>query len=170
MSSTGIRQILLFILLVFLQVGLFDKIHLFGYATPLLYVYFIIKLPAEMNRNLVLLLSALTGLCVDLFSYTLGLNMLACVVVGFMRHYFLSLFAPRDIFESYIPSFNSFGKGLFFRYAVFIVFLHQIILFVTESLSLFDPLILTFRIVGSFTLTMFLIFIFESVNLRGLKK
>jgi rod shape-determining protein MreD len=170
MSSSGIRQILLFILLVFLQVWLFNRIHLWGYATPLLYIYFILKLPGDMNRNLVMILSALIGLCVDLFEYTLGLNMLACVVIGFMRYYFLKLFAPRDIFESLIPSFNSFGQSLFLRYAVAMTFLFLVILVVVESLSLFDPLTLTFRIAGSFILTMLLIYAFESINSGVLRK
>jgi rod shape-determining protein MreD len=165
MSSTSVKQIGLFILLVFLQVVLFDKIHLFGYATPLLYVYFILKLPADMNRNWIMILSALMGLCIDLFNYTLGLNMLACVVAGFMRYYSLKLFAPRDIFTTYIPSFATFGKWLFIRYAGLVVLLHQFVLFVVESLSLFDPLLLLYRIVGSFILTMFLIFSFERISL-----
>jgi hypothetical protein len=123
-----------------------------------------------MNRNLVIILSALIGLCVDLFEYTLGLNMLACVIVGFVRYYFLKLFAPRDIFESLIPSFNSFGQALFLRYAVAMTFLFLVILFVIESLSLFDPLTLTFRIIGSFILTMLLIYAFESINSGVLRK
>jgi rod shape-determining protein MreD len=170
MSSSGIRQILLFILLVFLQVWLFNRIHLWGYATPLLYIYFILKLPGDMNRNLVMILSALIGLCVDLFEYTLGLNMLTCVIVGFVRYYFLKLFTPRDIFGSFIPSFTSFGQSLFLRYAVAMTFLFLVILFIVESLSLFDPLTLTFRIAGSFILTMLLIYAFESINLGVLRK
>jgi rod shape-determining protein MreD len=170
MSSSGIKQVLLFILLVFLQVWLFNKIHLFGYATPLFYVYFIIKLPGDMNRNIVVILSALIGLCVDLFEYTLGLNMMTCVIIGFVRYYFLKLFAPRDIFESFIPSFNSFGQALFLRYAGAMTFLFLMILFIIESLSLFDPLVLIFRITGSFILTMLLIFAFESINLGVSKK
>jgi rod shape-determining protein MreD len=170
MSSSGIGRIFLFILLVFLQVWLFDKIHLFGYVMPLLYIYFIIKLPGDMNPNVVLLLSALMGLSVDLFEYTLGLNMLACVVAGFLRCYLLNMLVPRDIFESFIPSFDSMGAAVFFRYAFLMTLFHQIILFTTESLSLFDPLSLIFRVAGSVILTMFLIFAFESINFGVSKK
>ncbi|GHS97155.1 rod shape-determining protein MreD [Bacteroidia bacterium] len=170
MSSSGIGRIFLFILLVFLQVWLFDKIHLFGYVTPLLYIYFIIKLPGGMNQNVVLLLSALIGLSVDLFEYTLGLNMLACVITGFMRCYLLNLYAPRDIFESYAPSFGSFGAAVFLRYAFLMTLIHHLVLFMTESLTLFDPVSLIFRILGSVILTMFLIFALESINFGVSKK
>ena len=165
MSNLWIRQTLLFILLVFLQVWLFNKIHLFGFITPLLYIYFIIKLPVNMNRNWVLVLSALMGLTIDLFSFTLGVNMLASIVIAFLRFYFLKLFAPRDVFESDVPSFSTFGRALFFRYAFLMTLLHQIILFTTESFSLFDPLSLILRVIGSTILTMLLVYAFECIKI-----
>ena len=170
MSNFWVRQILLFILLVFLQVMLFNKIHLFGFATPLLYIYFAIKLPIDMSRNAVVALAALMGLLIDIFSYTLGLNMLAMTVMGFSRFYLLKLFGPRDVFEANVPSFSTFGKPLFLRYTASMTLCHHIILFTTESLSLFDPLMLLLRIVGSFILTMILIFAFEIINFDFLKK
>jgi rod shape-determining protein MreD len=169
MSPTWIRQTVLFILLVLLQVWLFNKIHIAGFATPLVYIYFIIKLPIEMNRNLVLLLSALLGLTIDMLTFTLGLNMLAAVTTGFLRTYILKLFAPRNIFESFSPSFASFGKAMFSRYAGVMILLHQIVLFATESFSLFDPLQLILRIGGSSLLTIFLVYIFEKLRYGQIK-
>jgi rod shape-determining protein MreD len=156
-------------MLVFLQVWLFNKIHIEGVATPLLYVYFIVKLPVDANRNLTLVLSALLGLTIDMFSFTLGMNMLASVVIGFLRSYFLKLFAPRDIFESYMPSFSAFGKAMFMRYASLMILMHQFVLFMVESLSFFDALHLFLRIAGSFTITALLVFAFESIKFEKFK-
>ncbi|MDR1436609.1 MAG: rod shape-determining protein MreD [Candidatus Symbiothrix sp.] len=164
MSNSWVRLLLLFILLVLLQVWLFNKIHLWGIITPLTYIYFILKLPVEMNRNSVLFLSAFLGLTVDLFASTLGLNMLATTVAGFSRIYLLKLFSPRDLFESYSPSFYTFGKSLFLRYAGLMILLHQIVLFSAEALSLFDPPALALRIAGSSTLTLILVFAFEKMD------
>jgi rod shape-determining protein MreD len=168
-STTGGR-VLLFILLTALQVTLCDKIHLFGYATPMLYLYFILKLPGHMNRNHVLFQSALLGLCVDVFNHTLGMNMLACVVVGFFRYTFLDWFVPRDVHENYCPSFQMLGATTFLRYACAVILLHHIVLFTVESLSFFDPLALLLRIVGSAALTLFIIVAFESINFDVAKK
>jgi len=164
MKKTSIRLILLFVFLVFLQIWLFDNIHLFGFATPFLYVYFLVKLPISMNRNLVLILSALLGFIIDIFSGTLGLTMTVTVIIGFVRHYLLKLFAPRDIFDDYTPSFSTFGKFLFMRYAGVITLIHIFLLYSLESLSLFTPGLLFLRIASSFTLTFLLIFAFESIN------
>lgn len=170
MGSTWLRLILLFFLLVFLQVWLFNKIHLFGYATPFLYVYLIVKLPIDLNRNIVLIIAAIMGFLIDVFNFTLGMHMLASVAVGFIRYYLLKLFTPRDIFESVLPAFSTFDRGLFLRYAGSVVLIHHIVLLLVDSLSLLDPLSLILRILGSSVLTIFLIFTFESINLGISKK
>ena len=163
MSNLWLRQTLLFILLVFFQVWLFNKIHLWGVVTPLLYIYFVIKLPINMNRNWVVVLSAFMGLTIDLFNFTLGMNMLAATIVAFLRFYLLKLFAPRDVFEAYVPSSSTFGEALFLRYALLMTLLHQIILFTFESFSLFDPLSLILRVIGSTLLTVLLIYALENL-------
>jgi rod shape-determining protein MreD len=164
MKKILISSVLLFVFLVLLQVWLFNNIHLFGVAIPLVYIYFLIKLPVNMNRNSVLILSVLMGMCIDVFEYTLGLNMFTMTIVGFLRYYFLKLFIPKDVFDNYIPSFSTLGKLLFVRYAGTVILVHTIILFLVESLSLFDPMLLFLRIVSSFLLTMLIVFTFESLN------
>ena len=170
MSKTTIQQILFFIILVLLQIGIFNNIHLFGVATPFVYIYFTLKLPVKMNRNLTLLLSALMGLIIDLFGSTLGLNMFVMVIVGFLRFYLLKLFSPRDVYEDFIPSFETFGNLMFIRYVGTLTFIHIAILHFMESFTLFDPLNLALRILGSFILTALLIWAFESINIKGFKK
>lgn len=170
MSNLRIGQILRFIVLVFLQIGLFNRIHLGGYAIPLLYIYYIIKMPLDTNRSAVLILSASMGLCIDIFNYTLGLNMLSCTVIGFLRYFLLKLFSPRDVFEFCIPSIHSFGKTLFFQYSSIVILLHQIVLFTTESLSTSSLSNLFLNIAGSSILTTAIIYIFENINLGNSKK
>ena len=170
MEKVHIRLTMLFILLVFLQVWLFSNIHLFGFATPLLYIYFLIKLPIGMNRNIVILLSALLGLIIDIFGSTLGLTMLVMVISGFIRFYLAKLFIPRDIVENCVPSFETLGKTLFLRYAGVITLIQITLLYSIESLSLFNPILLILRIAGSFTLTFLLIFAFASINIDAFKK
>jgi len=170
MNSISLKLVFLFFILIILQVWLFGNIHLFGFATPLLYVYFIIKLPIRMNPNVAMLLSALLGFIIDFFGGTLGLNMTAMIITGFLRHFLVRLFAPKDIFEDYIPSFTTFGKFLFLRYAGLITFILVFLLYLIESFSLFSPGILFLRITGSFTLTILLIFAFESLNVDVYKK
>ncbi|MDR1610238.1 MAG: rod shape-determining protein MreD [Candidatus Symbiothrix sp.] len=170
MNKVAIQRLLLFILLVLLQVWLFNNIHLFGVATPFVYLYFTLKLPVKMNRNVVLMLSALMGLIIDLFGSTLGLNMSVMIIVGFLRFYLLKLFAPRDVFEDYVPSFETLGNFMFVRYAGTMILIHATVLHLMESFTLFDPIKLSLRILGSFVLTVLLVSAIESINIGEFKK
>jgi len=170
MKRESVHLTILFFLLVFLQVLLFDNIHLFGFATPLLYIFFLIKLPVKMNRNSVMFLSALLGFVLDIFGNTMGLIMLVMVISGFLRYYLVKLFTPRDFVDDCIPSFDTFGKFLFLRYAGVISLIHIILLYSIESLTLFNLGLLFLRILGSFSLTFLLIFAFESIKIDVFKK
>lgn len=161
MTRTYLNLLLLFLVLLFLQVGVFNSIHLFGVATPILFVYFILKLPAEMNRNLVLLLAAFSGLLIDLFTFTLGLNMLALTVVGFFRYYMIKLFGPREVFENMLPSISSFGKTQFLAYCGVLLFVDLLFLFGVESLTLFNPIRFILQIMSSFLLSLLIMYGFE---------
>ena len=61
-----------FVLLLLLQVLLFGHIHLFGYATPMPYVYFLIILSLDTPRWLYLVSAFALGLAIDIFSCTPG--------------------------------------------------------------------------------------------------
>ncbi|MCL2650450.1 MAG: rod shape-determining protein MreD [Candidatus Azobacteroides sp.] len=147
-----------------------NKIHLFGFATPLFYVYFILKLPSNMGRNSLIITACFLGFAIDFFSYTLGFNMLACTLMGFFRYYVLSSLAPRDMADSFIPSVKSFGLSLFMGYAMVLVAIHHIVLFVVESFTFFDIITLVLGIIGSSLLTLSLILGTEEIKLYFFKK
>ena len=170
MSTNWLRYSLFFFLLVMLHIWILNKIHLFGFATPLFYTYFILKLPADMGRNPLIITACFLGLVIDFFGYTMGFNMLACTVMGFSRHYVLNAFAPRDMANSFVPSIGTFGSLLFMRYATILVVIHHIVLFTAESFSFFNIVALVLGIVGSAILTLLLIYGTEQLKLDFLKK
>ena len=170
MSSNWLRYSLFFIILVILQIWILNRIHLFGYAMPLFYIYFILKLPANMGRNYLLLIACILGLVIDFFNYTLGFNMLACTVMGFSRYYAFNAFAPRDMANAFVPSIETFGLSLFMRYAVILVAIHHVVFFVAESFTFLDLYTLLLKIVGSSVLTILFIWGAEQLKLEFLKK
>lgn len=96
-----------FVLLVLVQVLIFSRIHLFGYATACIYIIFIIKLPRHTTRNELLIWSFLFGLCVDMFCNTPGINAAAATLLGFVRNPLLSAFAHKGIPDDFIPGARS---------------------------------------------------------------
>ena len=165
MSKSAIGYIFSFIILVLLQVSVFNRIALFGYATPFLFLYFILKLPTTLSANWTMTLSFLMGLVIDIFSSTPGMYALASVSVAFVRRTFIALVLQRGNEEvSLVPSFRSFGSGYFSIYAFCVIFLFCILVFIIEAFSFFTPLILVLRILSSTLLTFILILALESLN------
>jgi len=170
MSTNWLRYSLFFISLIILQIWILNRIHLFGIAIPLFYVYFILKLPANLGRNSLLFVACIFGLILDFFSYKLGFNMLACTVMGFSRYYIFNAFAPRDMANAFIPSIETFGLPLFMRYAVILTAIHHTVFFIAESFTFHDPFTLFLKIAGSTVLTVLLIWGTEQLKLEFLNK
>ncbi len=74
MIITYIHRIGWFIGLVLLQVLILNNVHIAGYATPFLYIYFILKFSSGTSRNELMLWAFFFGLTVDVFADTPGMN------------------------------------------------------------------------------------------------
>ena len=96
MIITYIHRIGWFIGLVLLQVLILNNVHIAGYATPFLYIYFILKFNSGTSRNELMLWAFFFGLTIDVFSDTPGMNAAATVLLAFLRPSLLRLFTPRD--------------------------------------------------------------------------
>ncbi|MDO8993391.1 MAG: rod shape-determining protein MreD, partial [Daejeonella sp.] len=80
-----------FILLIATQVFLFKNIGYYNLSIPYLYILFILLLPFGIPNTLLFVLAFFTGITVDVFYDTLGLNAIACTVMAFVRIVFISV-------------------------------------------------------------------------------
>ena len=85
MSKTVLNFILLFLLLIPAQAVIFNNLILFNVAIPLVFIYLIIRLPMTVSVNAALTIGFITGLSVDIFSDTVGVNAMACTLLAFVR-------------------------------------------------------------------------------------
>jgi rod shape-determining protein MreD len=99
MNSTVIFNIIRFILLLAVQIVIFNNIDLFGHINPYPYILFILLYPVNSNRAGLLFASFLLGLTMDLFSNSGGVHAMACLVLAYFR-----------------PSFFRFSFGLSYEY------------------------------------------------------
>jgi rod shape-determining protein MreD len=141
------------VVLILLQVLILNNIHIGGFATPYLYVYFLIKLNSDTSRIEQMLWAFGIGLIIDIFVNTPGMNAAAFVLMAFVRPALLRLFTPRDTYDSYTPSKKVMGTSPFMRYLVIAVLIHHIVLLSIESFSFISFSILSLRIVLSTILT-----------------
>ena len=162
MAIDTLRRALVFVVLCLVQALVFNHIHLFGCATILLYVYFVVMLPRNYPRWAGLLWSFALGLSVDLFTYTPGMAAAALTLTGFLQPYLLQLFLPREAPENLKSAASSLGFTKFLTMAFILVFIHCLVFFTIESFGFFNWQQWALNIVGTTLLTVLLIMTLES--------
>lgn len=162
MINSILRYGLIFILLILLQVLLFNNIQFSGYVNPYIYLMFIMLLPVEIPAWLLLLLSFITGGIIDFFSGSPGMHSSATVLAGFVRPYVLRLISPRDGYEpNSDPSMVTYGFRWFLIYTVVIVFVHHTALFYLEVFRFTDFFRTLGRVIISSAFSIAFILLFE---------
>ena len=160
MISDIIKNIFRFFFLVLFQVLILNNIQLSGYLNPFLYVLFILMLPFQTPKWLVLILAFVTGISVDMFSNTGGMHAAASVLMAFLRQPILKLISPRDGYDLVqSPTIRQFGFGWFFSYVGVLVFIHHLCLFYTETFRFTEFFSTFLRVILSTLFTLSLIFV-----------
>ncbi len=136
MLQTITHNIFRFVVLVTVQVLLFNHVQFLGFVNPYVYVLFILSLPVKTYRWLVLLLSFLLGITVDAFSDTLGLHAFACVLAGFLRDPLVRLFGAAGEEYNVTPSPATFGTANYVKYASVLIVVHHLAIYFLEAFSL----------------------------------
>lgn len=164
MIITYIHRIGWFVGLVLLQVLILNNVHIAGYATPFLYIYFILKFSSGTSRNELMLWAFFFGLTIDVFADTPGMNAAATVLLAFVRPTFLRLFTPRDTLDSIIPSIRTMGFSSFLKFAVTSVFVHHLFLLGIEFFSFAGMPLMLLRVVACTLLTVTCIMAIEGIR------
>ena len=159
------KEILLFVILVLLQVLLLNRIAVFGLAVPILYIYFLIKLPYGRNRFYVIVSGFLLGIVIDIFLNTPGMNAAATTITATLRSMVLNLFYPKNEYEDLVPGIHT-STAAFVKFTVIMVLLHQTLLFFIEAFTLFNLTSTLIRIGSSSILTIVLILALDSLSIR----
>ena len=133
MINSILRFGAIIIILILLQILLFNNIQFSGYVNPYVYIMIILLLPAATPPWLLLIVAFLTGLIIDLFSGSPGMHTSATLLAGFSRPYVLRFISPRDGYESDSDlSMKAYGLRWFFIYTSAIVLIHHTALFYLE--------------------------------------
>ena len=164
-SRTLFFNVVRFFFLVFLQVLILNHINLGGYINPYFYIYFILLLPFDTPRWMLLLMAFLLGLSIDIFTNTIGLNASACVMMAFFRPFVISAISSGP--ESLIgdtPSLKSQGIKWFLYYSIILVLIHHFALFYLEIFRFSEFFPTFFRSVLSSAFTLGLVILSEYLH------
>lgn len=122
--------------LVAMQVFLFKNIGYYNLVTPYPYVLFLLLLPVGIPNAALYLIAFLTGITVDAFYDTLGVNAAASVVLAWMRIIFFKITLEAENHEKYAtPALGAVSFKWFFPYVLFAVFFHHFALYMLTVFS-----------------------------------
>ena len=164
MKIEAIRHLSTFVVLCLVQVLVLNHVNLFGCATPLLYVYFIMLFRRGFPQWAVILWSFLIGLCTDVFSNTPGVAAASATMLGLLQPYMLNMFILRDSPDDLAPTMRSLGTARYVYYTLSCVLVFNIMFFTLESFNFFNWLQWAKNIGGSTALTVILILAIENVR------
>ena len=170
MNNVLTRNIILFVVLVLLQVGVLNQVQLGGFINPYLYILFIILLPIGTPGWLTLVLSFALGISIDMFCNSPGIHASATVFAGFMRTFLLASMMPRETTEpTDIPNIRLFGAGWFVKYSLMMVIIHHVFLFLVEAFKFSSLHLILWRALLSIVFTMLLIILSQFLVTRNNK-
>ena len=168
MTETIFKNIIRFIVLVFLQILILNNIQFSGFINPYLYVLFILLLPLNIENWVLIILAFLLGFSVDLFSNTIGLHSSATVFMAFCRPLIIRLGYKKPDYETtnIIPSIKSLGFRWFLTYSFILISIHHFLLFYIEEFN-FHEFFMTFsRTLISIIATLMLIILSQFITDR----
>jgi rod shape-determining protein MreD len=140
-SSSFFINLLRFTLLVLVQVLIFNRLNLFGFINPFIYVLFIYWYPVKKNRTTFLIVSFLLGFFIDVFSDTLALNAAATVTIAYFRPVIMRfVFGVNYEFQSF--KLNSSTKAQQFTFLALLIVIHHVTYFTLEIFSFANSLLI----------------------------
>lgn len=152
-----IENIIRFVVLLLLQVLLFNNLYLLGVCSPCVYVLFLIALPPGLPRWAELIIGFVSGLILDIFCNTLGVQIAACTLISYLRPLLIqNMIQDNDRLTS-TPSGATLGILTYFRIVAILVVLHHTIMFSLIAFSFHNWWFTLIQILFSSLLTILII-------------
>ncbi len=164
MNTSTIRTFVICLLLLAAQVVVFNRLHLFGYATPLMLIYAIIILPLNTPRWLALLLAFAMGLISDIFTTTPGVATTTLTLAAFVQQPLLRALLPADTIDDICASRRTMGTSKYLAYTLILTVLYCTAFFLVENCGFTRGIFLLINIGASTALTYLLILTFDTIR------
>ncbi len=161
MNNTLFVNIFRFILLLAVQIIIFNNMNFLGYISPFPYILFIILYPVNSNKSGLLVASFFLGLIMDMFSNSGGIHTTACIILAYYRPY-LFKFSFGISYEYQTIKLNDVLTPERFSFILLSVLIHHFILFILEAFkfSFFLDILLRTLLSTVFTIIICIIIIY----------
>jgi len=139
MNNSPLMHILRFVVLVAVQVLVFNKVQFSGYLNPYIYILFIILLPLRTPQLAMVVLGFVLGFVVDYYSGMLGIHAASTLFIAHFRNRIIRVvIGIREEDFLTVPGLSGLGFARFSYYAGVMILMHHLILFTLEVFSFTD--------------------------------
>ena len=129
------KQIVRYVLVMMLQVLLFDQLQLFGVCHPYIYILCLLMMPITLSHSADMLIGAGVGLVMDVFCNSLGIHMASCILLMFIRPYLLgAIVSDKDRLNEQ-SCLRALGIEALIKYVVILVVIHHLTVFMLAAWS-----------------------------------
>lgn len=130
-----VRYILLAIVVMLLQLLLFNNLHFLGICHPFVYVIILLCLPMNLPRWGELLIGAGVGLIADMVCSSPGVHTAASVLIAYLRPMVVSRMVQDAERLTENVSGATVGKNIFWALTAILVPVHHLVVFLLEYWS-----------------------------------
>ncbi|MCS5663735.1 MAG: rod shape-determining protein MreD [Flavobacteriales bacterium] len=168
--NKGFQHIVRFIILIAVQVLIFNNVQISGYLNPYVYILFIMLLPPKLPKALVLILAFVMGFTIDIFADSYGIHTAASVLLAYIRPSILSLVSVKGGEDLEDISIKQLNFGRFFTYSGILCLIHHFTLFYLEAFRLNEFFDTFTRALFSTAISLLLILMIESLRSNPQKR
>ena len=131
-----VKQIGRGLIVLLLQVLLFNHLQIAGWGFPMVYILILINLPAQMPKWVDMLIGFAIGWFMDMWSNSLGVNIAACVAISYLRPITLRhIMQDAERIKGEVRSSN-IGMGEYIKCLVILTLIHHFAVFALETWNL----------------------------------
>jgi len=138
-----LRYVLLLFSMLFLQIFVLKHIEIANGSQFFILPLFLMILPFQINVFVLMLVGFGTGIIVDSFSNTIGLNASSLVLVAYLRPIIFNYFPPREGYDPLkLPTIPHMGWWWFSKTYMILLLLHCLWFFAMEIFRFSDGVLI----------------------------
>ena len=159
-SQKYIKPVFAFIIYAVAQALLGKNMVIGSYAFCFFYVAYLLSLPFEIGRPILMLIAFALGFSIDTLYDTMGLHISSCVLMAYLNEPIKQWIQPGGGYEPGMePTVDSMGFQWVFSYSILLIFIHHTLFFFLEAsnFALWRPTLFKIGASTAFTLAATLI-------------
>ncbi len=148
------------LLLLLAQILIFSNINFSSFVNPYVFPLFVLLLPFETPRWLLMLLGMASGLLLDVFLGSTGMHAAAGLLIAYLRPFLINIITPKGTEFEVSPNVYSQGITWFLVYLGITMLLYLGFYFVIEAATFFNFFLLLVKILVSALVSVVFMLIF----------